>query len=54
MVLFDPLTFDVITGETIAEFTLDARVQTAVWSPDGRYLAIGLEDGTVQLWALVL
>lgn len=54
MVLFDPLTFDVITGETIAEFTVDARVQTAVWSPDGRYLAIGLEDGTVQLWALVL
>lgn len=54
IVLFDPLTFDVITGETIAEFTVDARVQTAVWSPDGRYLAIGLEDGTVQLWALGL
>lgn len=54
IVLFDPLTFDVITGETIAEFTVDARVYTAVWSPDGRYLAIGLEDGTVQLWALVL
>ncbi|MFW5692386.1 MAG: WD40 repeat domain-containing protein, partial [Chloroflexota bacterium] len=54
IVLFDPLTFDVITGETIAEFTVDARVYTAVWSPDGRYLAIGLEDGTIQLWALVL
>jgi WD40 repeat protein len=54
IVLFDPLTFDVITGETIAEFTVNARVQTAVWSPDGRYLAIGLEDGTIQLWALGL
>jgi WD40 repeat protein len=52
IVLFDPLTFDAITGETIAEFTVDARVQTAVWSPDGRYLAIGLDDGTVQLWQL--
>lgn len=54
VILFDPMTYDMATRETIAEFTVDARVQTAVWSPDGRYLAIGLEDGTVQLWALVL
>lgn len=52
IMLFDPLTFDVITGETIAEFTVDARVHTVVWSPDGRYLALGLEDGMVQLWEL--
>lgn len=54
IVLFDPLTFDAITGEAIAEFTVDARVRTAVWSPDGRYLAIGLDGGTVQLWELRL
>lgn len=54
VILFDPMTYDMATRETIAEFTVDARVQTAVWSPDGRYLAIGLEDGTIQLWALEL
>jgi WD40 repeat protein len=54
LALFNPLTYDFITGEMITEFTANSRVQTAVWSPDGRYLAIGLEDGTVQLWELRL
>ena len=54
LVLFDPQAFDIRTGEAITEFTVDARVRTAVWSPDGRHLAIGLENGTVQLWALGL
>ncbi len=51
--LFDPLTVDAATGEGIvAVIPVDANVLTAVWSPDGRYLAIGLEDGTVQVWEL--
>lgn len=50
LILFNPLTFNSITSKRVAEFTVDGHIQTAVWSPDGRSLAIGLEDGTVQLW----
>lgn len=47
LILFDPLDSE----KRIAEFTADAPVQTAVWSPDGRSLALAMKDGTVQLWS---
>jgi WD40 repeat protein len=50
--LFDPPTFGATTTEAIAVIPMVTQVQTAAWSPDGRYLAIGLADGTVQLFAL--
>lgn len=52
VILFDPLTYDNVNAEPIAELEVDTPIRIAVWSPDGRYLAIGLEDGAVQLWEL--
>jgi|GEM_PF-5071009 len=49
IVLFDPLD----TEETVlATIPVEAPVRAARWSPDGHYLAIGLDDGTVQVWRL--
>jgi WD40 repeat protein len=53
IILFDPATFDRFTGETLAEIMFDAPVRRAAWSDDGRYLALGLEDGTVHVWDVI-
>ena len=52
VILFDPLNYDSVNAEPVAELAVDIPIRVAVWSPDGRYLAIGLDDGSIQLWEL--
>ena len=46
-------TWDAVTGEEVSKLLLDLNGATPVLSPDQRWLAAGLGDGTVLLWQLV-
>ena len=44
--------WDAVTGEEVSKLLLDLKGATPVLSPDQRWLAAGLGDGTVLLWQL--
>jgi WD40 repeat protein len=44
---------DVEAPATVSSFRTDQRALSLSWSPDGTLLAIGLDQGGVELWAVI-
>ncbi len=42
--------WDATTGKELACMLFDAPVMAVAWSPDGASVAIGLDDGRVEVW----
>ncbi|KAF8834034.1 WD40 repeat-like protein, partial [Paxillus ammoniavirescens] len=42
--------FDVSTGEQLAALKHHKNARGIAYSPSGKYIAMGCEDGTVYLW----
>lgn len=42
--------WDVITGETVKTLNHDDLVNAATFSPDGKFIAAGSQDGSVYIW----
>lgn len=40
-----------LENEILDEIETETNILVASWSPDGKFLAIGLEDGTILLWS---